>query len=103
MAMQMELALDNGIILSEAYLIISKMVFVYSDTNSVEVHVSVYKDQTAFSNNKPEVLVFKHLCTGTTFDSYFSQTVMNVEDKNHLDNAYMWLLNLSEYSTAVEV
>jgi hypothetical protein len=103
MAMQMEVNLSNGIELTEAYLVISKMVFSYTDINSVDIQLSVYKDAYAFNNGKPEVLYFTHTCSGNEFESYFSYNILNVESNNHINRAYAWLLNLDAYSTAVEV
>jgi hypothetical protein len=103
MAMQMGVTLSNGIELPEAYMVISKMTFSYTDINSVDIQLNIYKDIQAFNNGKPEVLYFKHTCSGNEFESYFSSNVLDVDGKNHLSNAYMWLLNLEAYSTAIEI
>jgi hypothetical protein len=103
MALQLALNLENGIALSEAYLTITRMNFVYSDVNSVEVFLSVYKDKAAYDAGKPEVFNISHKCTGNLFDAYFSTATLNLEGKNHYDGAYEWLLSLEPYFDAVEV
>jgi hypothetical protein len=103
MAIQMELNLSNGINLPSAYMVVSNMKFSYSDTNEVVIRLSIYKDYDSFSAGKEEIIGFVHTCSGEDFEYYFSSDVLNLENKNHLDNAYTWLLNLYDYSTAIKV
>jgi hypothetical protein len=103
MALQLSLNLDNGVALSEAYLTITRMNFVYSDVSSVEVYLGVYKDKAAYDAGKPEVFTMSHKCVGTLFDAYFSEANLNLENINHVGSAYTWLKSLEPYFDAVEV
>jgi hypothetical protein len=103
MALQLALDLENGISLSEAYLIITRMNFMYSDMDSVEIYLSVYKDKDAYDAGKPEIFNQCHVCSGGLFEAYFSTAYLNMENKNHYDSAYEWLLSLEPYFDAVVV
>lgn len=103
MALTMSLTLENGIVLDNAYLIINTMNFIYKTVSVVEIVLNVYKDQSAYSAGKPEVLQLRNKCSGSDFDTYFSQKYLNNENKNHVASAYEWLLTLDQYSGAAEV
>lgn len=103
MALKLDMTLDNGINLPEAYLKISKIVFTYEDVNTAEIILSVYKDQESFNSGKSEVLHLTYRCSGAVFNTYFSEAVLNIENRNVLNGAYEWLLAMEQFFDAVEV
>lgn len=103
MALQLNMTLDNGINLPEAYLKISKMTFGFSDVESLELTLNVYKDQEAFSAGKSEVLQLMYRCSGSIYNIYFSESVLNVENRNIVSGAYEWLLTMEQFFDAEEV
>jgi hypothetical protein len=103
MAIQMSLTLENGVVLSDAYLVVCNINFEYKDVASVNVVLNVYKDKDTYDAGKPEITQLKHKCSGGSFTTYFSQEYLNNLNKNHVSSAYEWLLSLEPYFDAEEV
>lgn len=91
MAFQMEIILDSGVILPQAYLTVSKIYLEYKDVDIVNIELSVYKDYSSFSDGKPEVTKFDFSCSGDAFDTYFSDAYLNMVDKNPKASVHEWL------------
>lgn len=102
MPLQKSLTLENGIILSEAYIKILSLKLDFINS-SCQIEVGIYKDSTAYSGSKPEVVRISHFCNGNDFDTYFSISVLNGEDINPLEQGYDWLANISPYLGANSV
>lgn len=104
MALQGALTLDNGISLSNAYLIIPSIFCnLLDDDLFVVLNVSIYKDSSAYSNGNPEVSVMSHKCIGTDFNTYFSESVLDDAGKTLISQSYVYLLTLPAYSEMSQV
>lgn len=97
MPIQKAINLDNGIQLSTAYIIINRLEFNYPNSQ-VTIVVGIYKDSAAYAAGKPEVLSYNHNCTGSSFTTYFAESVLDDADKTPLTQGYQWLLTLPIYS-----
>ena len=97
MPIQKSINLDNGIQLSTAYIVINRLEFNYPNLQ-VTILVGIYKDSTAYTTGKPEVLSYNHRCTDGDFTTYFAESVLDDADKTPLIQGYQWLLTLPLYS-----
>lgn len=102
MALQKEIELYNGITLTSAYILITDVTIDYHNSIATII-VNIYKDSTAYGNGRPEVVTNTHQCSGTSFTTYFSESVLSVVDITPLVKAYEWLLTLALYSDAIPV
>lgn len=102
MPLQKAINLDNGIQLSAAYMIITKLEIKYA-SSEVNLVVSIFKDSSAYSANKPEVLNYNHQCSGTDFTTYFAESVLALVNNTPLTKGYEWLLTLPLYDGAIVV
>ncbi len=102
MALQKSIDLYTGIALSAAYIVITDINIDYVN-NFATVIVNIYKDSTAYSNGLPEVITNTHICSGSSFSTYFSESVLNATGNTALTKGYEWLLTLSLYSGATSV
>ncbi len=103
MPLSYTITFDSGFTINSSYVVIKNINFKYQDINSVEIIIGIFVDAKAFSDGRPEVDQFKHICSGSDFNTYFSNTVLNTADKNPLDQAYQYLLSLPQYSEAILV
>ena len=102
MPLQKSITLDNGVILSSAYIVINKLEFNYP-SSEVNIVVGIYKDSAAYTANKPEVLYYNHYCSGNNFTTYFAEGVLSLVNNTPLTKGYEWLLTLPIYSGAIVV
>jgi len=104
MALQGSLTLDNGITLSQAYLVVLNINsnYVVND-NKVIISIAIFKDASAYSAGKPEVSMMTHTCSGSSFTTYFDEAVLDDLGKTSLTQAYVWLATLSAYSGMTSV
>lgn len=102
MALQKAIDLFTGISLSAAYIIITDVSIDYSNSTTTVI-VNIYKDSTAYSSDLPEVITNTHLCSGTSFTTYFAESVLSLVGNTPLTKAYEWLLTLTLYSGATSV
>jgi len=103
MALQLEIKLDNGIELPQAYLSVNKVEFTYTDINELSVELSVFKDVVAYEASRPEITKFNYRCSGIEFDTYFSLNILNMENRNPLVGIYEWLKSMPNFSSAEDV
>lgn len=105
MALQKLIELDNGIILSAAYIKISTFYFFNkaNDNSYVTLEVNIFKNQQARSEGKPEVAKFTHRCNDPKFTEYFSLSVLNATDTNMISQGYEWMKSMSTYSGAIDI
>jgi hypothetical protein len=99
MPIEKAMILDTGVNLPAAYIKIIRINFSYQEPFSVEIIVSLHKDQASYSVSKLALEMRRHVCSGAGFDTYFLESVLNGLDKNHLSQAYAWLSTLDEYSS----
>lgn len=105
MALQKQIKLINGVELPNAYLKISEFVF-YNQANNpsfVKIEISVFKDQESRQSGLPEVTKFTHKFGEPKFSQWFSLSVLNIEGKNMISQAYELLKTLTTYSGATNV
>jgi hypothetical protein len=105
MAIQGQVILSNGIDMTSAYLIVSNMDFntTPNDTVSVNIHVLIYKDKECKDAGKSEVVEFFHKCSGSTFVTYFDDSIFEVGGTNPRKQAYIYLKTLPTYSNFIDV
>ncbi len=103
MALQATITFENGITLQEAYIVIKDIVMIYSQPNIATITVLIYKDQTAFNDEKSEVISLVHKSTNVSFNTYFSEDVLNEAFKNPLSQGYLFLQSLDFYGGAIIV
>lgn len=102
MPLQKQIDLQNGVSLTSGYIYITSVLIDY--VNSVAtINVNIYKDSAAKTAGKPEVFSNTHMCTGTSFTTYFAESVLATVDNTTLTQAYIWLLTLTLYSDATVV
>lgn len=93
MALNKNLTLENGILLSGAYIKVSKIEIELVKPERTIVTVCIYKDVDAYTDKKAEVLSIKHICSGNDYKTYFSTSVLSTVDTNFLSQSYLWLKN----------
>ena len=105
MALEGHITLYNGVDMTSAYIIVSEVRIrkIEGGTNQSDVFVAVYFNQTIKEENKPEVTTFIHRATGTTYDTYFDETVLDDAGKTIFSQAYVYLKSLNQYSTFADV
>jgi len=105
MGLQKQIELENGVILSAAYIKVSTFYFYNKsgDSSYVTLEVNIFKDQQARIDGKPEVAKFIHKCSDPKFTEYFSLSVLNDENKNMISQAYEWMKTMSIYSGATNI
>ena len=105
MALIKQIELDNGIILTEAYIKVSSVIFYNkaNDNSYVKIDVNIFKDQQARIDAKPEVTKFIYKISDPKFTEYFSISVLNVINKNIISQAYIYLKTLNTFSGATDV
>lgn len=102
MALQKQISLYNGVTLTSAYIVISSITVDYVNSTA-NINVDIYYDSTAYTDAKPEVISYSHLCSGTSFTTYFAESVLATVDNTTLTKAYEYLLSLTLYSGATTV
>ncbi len=100
MGLQKDITLDTGINLPEAYIVIGSVVYI--NNYHATVNVNIYKDRQSRTDNKSEVVKFKHLCVNE-FQEYFGIDVLSRTDVNIIGQGYLYLKTLSFYTDAIDV
>ncbi len=103
MPLQATITFDNGITLQEGYVVINNVCITYLNPSHVDISVLIYKDATAYNDEKSEVIALKHLCTSTSFETYFSESVLGEAFKTPLTQSYAFLQTLPLYGGAIIV
>jgi len=105
MALQKQISLDNGVVLSEAYIKISSFTFSNksNDVSFARIEVSVFNNKNARDGGRPEVTKFVHKCGDPQFTEYFSLSILNGENINMISKAYNWLKTMGIYSGATDI
>lgn len=105
MALKLDLILDNGIQITDAYCKIIEYTHLrpIGQNESLRFTVAIFKDEDARLSQKPEVSQFIHTCSGDNVTIYFSEEVLNDDGKTVITQAYSWLKTLPMYSSAVDV
>lgn len=105
MALQLDLTLENGINIPEAYIKIVECQYIcpLDATKKMRIIINVYKDVDARFSFKPEVVQFIHECLEEEFDTYFDEIVLSQLDTNILTQSYKWLKTLSIYGSAINI
>jgi hypothetical protein len=99
MGLQKELEFDNGILLSFSYTKIVELVFNYTNPESVQCKVNIYKDINSYNEGKPEVRQIVFLCQGAAYNTYMS----DFSTDNPRTCAYNWLKTLPLFSEAIDI
>lgn len=102
MALQKQIDLQSAVSLTAGYVLISTVSIDYLNSVAI-ITVNIYKDAAAYTAGKPEVLSNTHQCTGSSFTTYFAESVLATVNKTTLTQAYVYLLTLTLYSGATEV
>lgn len=92
MALQTSITLESGIELFNAYFKITQVnlkLELKSDFNSVEIHVSTFRDQQARQNELQPVLTLTYFAKGEEFKQFFSYE--KLQDSNIVRQAYFFL------------
>lgn len=105
MALIKQIELDNGIILTDAYIKISSIDFYnkVNDNSYVKIYVNIFKDQQARIDGKPEVTKFTYKISDPKFTEYFSLSVLNELNKNIVSQSYTYLKTLNTFSGATDI
>jgi len=105
MALIKQIELDNGIILSDAYIKISNIEYnnKANDNNNVKIYVNIFKNQQARIDMKPEVTKFIYNVNDPKFTTYFSLSVLNEINKNIVSQSYNYLKTLTTFSGATDI
>jgi len=104
MALIKQIELENGIILSEAYIKIETFKFYNKagDNSYAKIEVNIFKDQQARLDGKPEVAKFIYKCTDPNFSLFFSLSILNNVDNNMISQSYEWLKTMNTYSGSID-
>ncbi len=96
--LQATMTLDNGIGIPVGHAVVRKFLLNYNVPQSADIFVSVYKDEAAYNQGRPEVIQLKYNCTGDDFSNYFTETLLGEVGVTGLVNALEYLKSLAEYS-----
>lgn len=102
MALQDNIILDSGVVLSSGYITVSKAQIDYV-LSIATIDVTIHKDVTAYNAEKQEVISRTHSCANPDFTTYFAESVLDDTGKTPLTQAYVWIKTLSIYENAIEV
>ena len=99
MAIQKIITDEYGVTHAEAYARIDTLIF---DNTSVLVKISVYHDADARNksdetNMKSPILVSSTSVRGSSYTTYFEDSVLNVSGKTPFNQAYAWLKTVEEF------
>jgi len=102
MALIKSVELDNGIVLSNAYI---KICRIQHDiiNESVNIEVSLFKDQAAYIADKPEVGTFNYSVTFSVYDTFFNEPLLKSENITLFIQAETYLLSLPYFSGATQI
>ena len=105
MALQGHIELYNGVDMTSAYVIVSEVRIrkIEGGTNQSDVFVAVYFNQNAKTTFKPEVTTFIHRATGTTYDTYFADSVLDDAGKTIFSQAYEYLKSITQYNGFLDI
>ena len=105
MALIKQIELDNGIVLSDAYIKISNIEYnnKVNDSSYVKIYVNIFKDQQARLDGKPEVIKFIYNVGNPKFTNYFSLGILNEINKNIISQGYVYLTSLNTFSGATDI
>jgi hypothetical protein len=103
MAIQMDLTLEAGEELPNAYLKIASMVINLKGMSSVDIHMDVYKNEEDGNNLNDVKDSFLYNASGENFINWFALDIVSDPDTNHIRQAYLWLMTLPDYDGAIEV
>ncbi len=101
MALQKTIEFNNGVVLDNAYIKITSILFSYILPYSVKIRVSIFKNLSAYSENKPEVEKLEYFCTDPEYTTYFASDKFVNKDPQIL--AYDYLKVLPFYNGAIDV
>jgi hypothetical protein len=102
MALIKSIELDNGIVLPSAFIKICRIRHDIVNSN-VNIEVSLFKDQDAFINDKPEVGTFSYDATFSLYDTFFNEPLLKSENVTLFTQAELYLLSLPYFSGATQV
>tara|TARA_Y100000310_G_scaffold318631_1_gene372955 strand:+ start:836 stop:1168 length:333 start_codon:yes stop_codon:yes gene_type:complete len=99
MAVQVSYTDEFGVTHAEAYARIDTLVF---EPTGVLVKISVYRDADARSksnetNMKVPVLLSSTMVKGSSYTTYFADSVLNTSGKTPFNQAYAWLKTVEEF------
>ena len=101
MPLEQTITFESGLSINSAYFVIKELNFKYKDNNSIEIVVGIFVTDKAYTDGNPEIDIFKHICSGSNYKTYFGETILNAVNKNPLDQAYVYLMTLNEYTDAI--
>lgn len=102
MALVKSIELDTGVILSNGFAKICRLVHDVLNS-SVDIEVSLFKDQASFIADKPEIGVFSYQVKYTAYDTYFNEALLKSVDVTLQSQAEAYLLSLPFFSGATQV
>lgn len=91
MALQMNLELNNGLKISNAYIRIS---YVYGDKTKVSIRVDIYASQKCFLDKKKPLQHSKN---------YYFTPSLDATATNFLEQGYQYMKTLDEFKDAKDV
>jgi hypothetical protein len=102
MALQLSYDAPTGVTHSSAY---HKITSLRHDRygGTMSIHVSIYKDSTAKTNDKSAVGYAVHTVSSADHDTYFANSVVDTVDQNTVERSYVYLKTLDDYSGATDV
>jgi hypothetical protein len=65
--------------------------------------IGIYVDATARADNKAILKSWHYTLTESDYDAWFAPAVLNVENQNPQERAYVYLKTLDEYDGASDV
>jgi len=102
MALQKSYEDEFGTTHSTAYGRITQLHINY-ESSVASITVGIYKDSTARADNKTPLNKSAYTLSGTDFDTYFLDTVLDTENYNPQERAYVYLKTLDDWSGASDV
>ncbi len=104
MALQKDIEFDNGINIVDGYINVTKVTIAYFDNDGyAEIFLSIFNNITSKTEGRPEILTISHICKGSDFDTYFSESVMALVGNTPITQAEEWLVTTPAYSGAIQV
>lgn len=104
MALEMEMTLDSGVVLTAAYIDIATFVYTFDRLNpTIVMNLDIFADATAYSEGKTRLEYRTHAIVGDEIEDYFGRSVLQVVGVDFIIKAHDWLLAQDAYATAVVV
>lgn len=101
MALQMDFSLAGGIVATNSYIRICK-IMIDIDRQYVQMYLKIYKDKATRDNGGDPIVEKTESANATGFSSFLTAADVSPLNNNHVSQAYLYLKTLADYANAVD-